>query len=131
MAEIAIDVNRLVITERLPGPHPHSNAGENASRRDDRKRNATREVGERPLRGDPFIECNRGVPADGGWPSEGKREDLHLIQRLHLAAQTGVVACHWIFSGSAFSRFRYGYERSDVQALDPTPQKKSSRNQTP
>jgi hypothetical protein len=50
MAEIAIDVIGFVITERLPGPHPHSKAGENASRRDDRKRNPTREAGERPLR---------------------------------------------------------------------------------
>jgi hypothetical protein len=49
VAENAIDVNRFVITERLPGPHPHGKAGENASRRDDRKRNATREAGERPL----------------------------------------------------------------------------------
>jgi hypothetical protein len=50
VAEIAIDVHHFVIAERLPGPHPHSKAGENASRRDDRKRNATREAGERPLR---------------------------------------------------------------------------------
>jgi hypothetical protein len=50
VAEIAMDVIRFVITERLPGPHSHSKAGENASRRDDRKRNATREAGERPLR---------------------------------------------------------------------------------
>ena len=50
MAESAIDVRRFVITERLPGPHPHGKAGENAFRGDDRKRNATREAGERPLR---------------------------------------------------------------------------------
>lgn len=45
VAELAIDVIRLIVTERLPGPYPHGKTGEDAYRREDRKRIATREGG--------------------------------------------------------------------------------------
>jgi hypothetical protein len=45
-AEIAVDVIRFVIAERLPGPNPHGKAGEDCYRRHDRERNATRKGGE-------------------------------------------------------------------------------------
>ena len=41
MAESAIDVHRFVITERLPGPHPHGKAGEDGYGCNDRECDAT------------------------------------------------------------------------------------------